>query len=98
MTENKRLIDLTQLELVQLITETFKSEFKKINDVIKLNPRENEPEKDLLNREETSKLLKISFTTLWKHSKSGILPCKKLGNKVYYFKQDIDNLLNRVAS
>lgn len=97
MTENKRLIDLTKSELIELISETFSNELRKMNDAIKFNTHPNKSENDLLNREETSKLLKISLTTLWKHSKSGLLPCKKLGNKVFYFRQDVYNLLNKVA-
>ena len=97
MTENKRLIDLTKSELIDLITKTFATELKKVSNLVNTKPSNSNSETELLNREETSKLLKISFTTLWKHSKSGILPSKKLGNKVYYFRQDVFNYLNTAS-
>lgn len=97
MIENKRLIDLTKSELIDLITETFATELKKVSNLVNPKPNNSNSETELLNREETSKLLKISFTTLWKHSKNGILPSKKLGNKVYYFKQDVFNYLNTAS-
>ena len=97
MTENKRLIDLTKSELIDLITKTFATELKKVSNLVNTKPSNSNSETELLNREETSKLLKISFTTLWKHSKSGLLPSKKLGHKVYYFKQDVFNYLNTAS-
>ncbi len=97
MIENKRLIDLTKSELIDLITETFATELKKVSNLVNPKPNNSNSETELLNREETSKLLKISFTTLWKHSKSGLLPSKKLGHKVYYFKQDVFNYLNTAS-
>jgi predicted DNA-binding transcriptional regulator AlpA len=97
MTENKRLIDLTKSELIDLITETFETELKKVSNLVNTKPSNSNSETELLNREETSKLLKISFTTLWKHTKNGLLPSKKLGNKVYYFKQDVFNYLNTAS-
>ncbi len=94
MKDNIRLIDLTKSELIDLITETFATELKKVGNLVNTKSNNSNSETELLNREETSKLLKISFTTLWKHSKNGLLPSKKLGNKVYYFKQDVYNYLN----
>lgn len=97
MKENIRLIDLTKSELIDLITETFATELRKVGNLANTKPNNSNSESELLNREDTSKLLKISFTTLWKHSKSGLLPSKKLGHKVYYFKQDVFNYLNTAS-
>lgn len=97
MIENKRLIDLTKSELIDLITETFATELKKVGNLVLTKQSNTDSETELLNREETTKLLKISFTTLWKHTKNGLLPSKKLGNKVYYFKQDVFNYLNTAS-
>ena len=97
MIENKRLIDLTKSELIDLITETFATELKKVGNLAHTKQSNTDSETELLNREETTKLLKISFTTLWKHTKNGLLPSKKLGNKVYYFKQDVFDYLNTAS-
>ena len=97
MIENKRLIDLTKSELIDLITEAFATELKKVGNLADTKQSNTDSETELLNREETTKLLKISFTTLWKHTKNGLLPSKKLGNKVYYFKQDVFNYLNTAS-
>ncbi len=97
MIENKRLIDLTKSELIDLITEAFATELKKVGNLADTKQSNTDSETELLNREETTKLLKISFTTLWKHTKNGLLPSKKLGNKVYYFKQDVFDYLNTAS-
>ena len=97
MIENKRLIDLTKSELIDLFTEAFATELKKVGNLADTKQSNTDSETELLNREETTKLLKISFTTLWKHTKNGLLPSKKLGNKVYYFKQDVFDYLNTAS-
>ncbi|RRQ49812.1 DNA-binding protein [Maribacter algicola] len=48
---------------------------------------------ELLTREETAELLKISLTTLWHWSKKGILPSYGIGNRVYYKRSEIENRL-----
>jgi hypothetical protein len=50
---------------------------------------EDSNEDMLLSRAETAELLKIKFTTLWKHTKSGRLTCYGIGNKVYYKKNEV---------
>ena len=39
---------------------------------------------DLLTREETQKLLRISKTTLWKYTKAGKLSALGIGDRIYY--------------
>ncbi len=50
----------------------------------------------LLSRIETCELLKINFTTLWKHSKSGKLSSYGIGNRVYYKKGEVINTIKRL--
>ena len=95
MDVHSRLIDLKVSDLIKLISESVSTELEKVNAF--LNLKVENPKEELLTRDETSKLLKISLTTLWKHSKSGTLPAKKIGHKVYYFRQDVMNRLNSVA-
>jgi hypothetical protein len=57
--------------------------------IAKINiPAKNESE-TLLSRKETCELLKINFTTLWKHTKSGKLKSYGIGNRVYYKKAEV---------
>ena len=95
MDTHSRLIDLKVSDLIKLISESVSTELEKVNAF--LNSKVENPQEELLTRDETSKLLKISLTTLWKHSKTGTLPAKKIGRKVYYFRQDVMNRLNSVA-
>ena len=95
-TRSVQMINLSVNDLTDLISNCVKAELEKINNLMNSQPSEKEESK-IISRSDASILLKLSYTTLWKHSKSGLLPCKKLGNKVYYFKQDVYNLLNNVA-
>ena len=48
---------------------------------------------ELLTRTECAKLLKISTTTLWKITKEGELSSQKIGAKVLYLKDDVENYI-----
>jgi hypothetical protein len=50
----------------------------------------------LLSRVETCELLKINFSTLWKHTKSGKLASYGIGNRVYYKKAEVLNSIRRI--
>lgn len=51
-------------------------------------------EKTLYTRDEVSKLLDVSLTTLFHWNNQSILKAKKIGNRVYYSKTDVLNRLN----
>jgi excisionase family DNA binding protein len=48
---------------------------------------------DLITREETCRLLSVSKTTLWKHTKRGKLKSYGMGNRVYYKQREVLNAL-----
>lgn len=50
----------------------------------------------LLSRKEACELLKINFTSLWKHTKSGKLKSYGIGNRVYYKKEEIMRSITRI--
>lgn len=77
-----------------IIGEVVASELKKANDVIPLNLK---PEAEILTREQTKDLLGISYVSLWKYNKEGLLKAKKVKGRVFYLRQDINNMLNQVA-
>jgi excisionase family DNA binding protein len=94
-TQAFQMINLSVMDLTDLITNCVKAELQKINEVIQLNPKTETPE--LLTREEVAKILKVSYTTLFHWNNSGSLPAQKIGNRVYYQRTIIMNKLNTVA-
>lgn len=48
----------------------------------------------LYTRREVSELLKVSLTTLFNWNNSKILVAKKIGNRVYYSKSDVEARIN----
>lgn len=89
------LVQLSVGDLQQLIKEAVKEEITNITDVIKLtHPKSESPE--LLTREETAKLLKVSYTSLYHWNKDGSLPAQKINHKVYYQRSIIMDRLNNV--
>lgn len=50
-----------------------------------------EPDEQLLTREEVMKLLHVSHSTLYHYQRKRILPFLKIGNRVYFKKNDILN-------
>jgi hypothetical protein len=66
---------------------------EKLNSIEKAIERLSTPNKNeddiLLSRFETCELLKINFSTLWKHTKSGKLTSYGIGNRVFYKKAEI---------
>lgn len=94
--ENKKenmLVQLNVGDLEQLIKDAVKEEITKI---IQLKP-EKEKTAELLTREEVSKMLKVSYTTLFNWNNEGILKTKKLGKRVFYLRSEVINQLNPVA-
>lgn len=51
----------------------------------------------LLTRTEASELLNVSFVTLNKWNKQGVLPAFSVGTRVYYKWEDVEESMKRVA-
>lgn len=81
-TQTFQMINLSVMDLTDLISNCVKAELQKINEVIQLNPKTETPE--LLTREEVAKILNVSYTTLFHWNNSGELPAQKIGKRVYY--------------
>ncbi len=92
----KLLVQLNVQELQELITKSQTELLNKLINVIQLNPTENDEEK-IYSRKETAKLLNVSVETLFHWNNKKILDAKKMGNRVYYLKNDVMNKLNSVA-
>jgi hypothetical protein len=81
--ENPFELILERLERIEIAIEKLNS------------PAKNESE-TLLSRKEACELLKINFTSLWKHTKSGKLKSYCIGNRVYYKKEEIMRSITRI--
>jgi predicted site-specific integrase-resolvase len=46
-------------------------------------------EEELLSREETSNLLKINLSTLWRWTKDGKVSAYGIGNRIFYKKDEL---------
>jgi hypothetical protein len=92
MKSNSIIIEKTNLEeLVNQFTAIIK---KAINDNAVVNDNESDR---VLTRSETSELLQVSYVTLNKWNKLGILPAFSVGNRVYYKWTDVLKSMKRVA-
>lgn len=84
-----QIIQVTPKELKNIINEILDT---KINEV--LNSKQTTTNPEYLSRKETKELLKVSYVTLNNWRRKGILKPKYIGNKLFYNKQTIDNLLS----
>lgn len=75
------LADLISEKLL-LKLEAFKKELDKKEEV-------------LLRREEVQKILKVSLVTIWHWTKLDILKSYRLGNRIYYKKQEVLDSLQK---
>jgi excisionase family DNA binding protein len=85
---------LTLEDLKNTFSEVVK---KEITPLIQNNTTSKNQEK-LLSRFEVAKLLKISLTTLNDRTKRGLIPAYRLGNRVYYKPEEIENSLIKVRN
>lgn len=92
MNQNKIVFDvLTKDELKGIISNS-------IQEVINKNSVKEIKEEELLSREETSSLLKINLSTLWRWTKDGKLSAYGIGNRVFYKKDEILNSLIKIEN
>ncbi|MEZ7500748.1 hypothetical protein QO200_18690 [Flavobacterium sp. Arc3] len=89
-----QLIQISVTDLRDLISDCIAAELQKVMNFTSQAPK---PETEILTREQTKDLLGISYVTLWKYNRDGTLQARKVKGKVFYLRQDINNLLNNVA-
>ena len=78
------LYNLSPTDLEELIRKVVSEQV----EVFKKNTLTEKPN-ELLTREETCLLLKISLTSLWKWTKIGKIKAYGIGNRVYYKKGEL---------
>lgn len=74
------------------LTETFASLLDERIADLKRSFKPKEPD-EYLTAKELEKALKISSVTRWEWGKKGILDPRKIGNRVYYLRSEILELL-----
>lgn len=77
--------------LADCISESVRAEIYKVISTQK-------PEKTIYTRQETAKLLDISLPTLNEYTKHGFIVAYRLGYKVRYRLEDIQNALTRIKT
>ena len=85
-TSNSPVFTLTIAQLHDFMMEVVKEALRTIE------PKKKETAK-YLTRIEACKALKISLPTLSRYSDLGLLPAKRIGNRILYLEQDIENAL-----
>lgn len=84
-------IETNPTELKEDILNGLKKELKTLKEELNLNKS-----KELLTRNEVSKLLKIDLSTLHNWTKKGKLKSYGIGGRVYYKLEDIENSLTQL--
>lgn len=86
-TQNQFIIVARQ-ELVDLFTESLKTQNQELLNVLK----ETQPikeEKDFLTRKETANLFKVSLVTIHEWQNNGTIKVYKMGNRSYYKRSEL---------
>lgn len=85
--EQIQFVSTTPQELANLISEKVKQALESQLNEIGTTPEK----KEFITREEASKLLNVTYATLWRYNKEGKLKAYKFQNKVYYKLSEIEN-------
>ena len=89
MSQNeKRIIDASLDEVKDYILEDIRAELKELSK--KLMPK---PKVKWISRKEAKEKLSVSFVTLHKWNKTGVLKSHKIGGAVRYKESDINEKL-----
>ncbi len=83
------------------IPDNFKEEIIKgvVEQIKDLFPIKNSDNNNtLLSRNDTAKILNISLVKLWQLTKEKAVPVYKIGGKVLYKKEEIENFINFKSS
>jgi excisionase family DNA binding protein len=79
----------TPEELREMVTEVIKGNQPKA--------KETPSQATYLSREEAAKLLGISLPTLWKWTKKGVIPARRMEGRVYYIPTEIESAMSQMA-
>ncbi|WP_167611133.1 helix-turn-helix transcriptional regulator [Maribellus sediminis] len=86
-----KLDDKVIKEMKKIITKTIEDALKKSLPQIETLNKGQGTKDELMTRKQVMDLLNISHATLYHYQKSGKIPFKKIGNRVYFKYDDIVN-------
>lgn len=86
--EQLQFIGTTPEQLQNAITENVKGQLEEL----KKSFQPKTPE-EYLTRQETAELLKINLSTLYLHTKKGLLKAYGLSGRVYYRRSEVESAL-----
>lgn len=87
----KEIIQIENITVEELKNELI-VEFKQL---LRTFLEQQEKLDELLTRQETANILKVSLVTLWDWTKKDILPAYRIGNKIRYKKREVLDSLKR---
>ena len=88
-----KTIQITEISIDELSDIIAEKLVLKIEDYLKkISTKKND---ELLTRHQASEYLKVSLVTLNIWSKTNILKSRRIGNRVFYKKQDILDILDK---
>ena len=91
--KNLLIESLTVNEFKELISEAIRQEL--INYI---KAPENPKSTEFITRQETARFLKISLPTLNSWTKTGLIPAYRIGNRVRYKLQEVEQSLKTVQT
>lgn len=80
--QNVQFIGTSDVKLAEMITAQISGQIAEIKESI---PRPDQ----LMTRQQTADFLSVNLATLWRYTKSGVLPAHQIGNRVYYKRSEI---------
>ena len=81
--ENLKFIQVTPNELVNLISESVKTQIQELSNYLKASTPQKD-EKEFLTRKEVAELFKVSLVTIHEWCNTGVLKHYKVGNRTYF--------------
>ena len=88
------------IQVNEISLQEFQNQFKVITDQVESLKKIIGPKEKVLylSRKEVSRLLGISYPTLNEWSKKGILKAYRIGNRVLYKSNEVDESLTQINS
>lgn len=89
-TKNKQMATQHFIQIECISVEQFKNELlTEIKQLLETYVSQQTEQDEILSREQTAELLKISLVTLWKWTNNDIIPAYRIGKKVRYKKSEV---------
>jgi excisionase family DNA binding protein len=85
------------IQIENITVEEFKNELIiEFKQLLKSFLEQQEKVDELLTRQETANILKVSLVTLWDWTKKDVLPAYRIGYKVRYKKREVLESLKKI--